>query len=230
MILASRNRQWSTYLLTALIAFLLTAISAFFSAEYYDRFLGTFHPVVISGIASCIGAISLWLLHRNHGFYILKRKSLHGIGLSIVFATISGLLIILVDSLNPFPEDMNVPYPESLLFYPAIAFIAEITFHIMPLALVLTISTSFFPKIGKTKLIWFSVFLVALIEPLFQLMGKQTLFSFNSLYTFAHVYVIAGLQLYLFWRHDFFTMFCFRLLYYLYWHILWGSLRLELLF
>jgi hypothetical protein len=40
----------------------------------------------------------------------------------------------------------------------------------------------------------------------------------------------AFLQLYVFRRFDFASMYAFRLVYYAYWHILWGVIRLKVLF
>ena len=55
-------------------------------------------------------------------------------------------------------------------------------------------------------------------------------FSWADVYTWVHVFAIALLQLYVFRRFDFTSMYVFRLIYYAYWHIIWGVLRLELLF
>ena len=44
------------------------------------------------------------------------------------------------------------------------------------------------------------------------------------------VFVIAVLQLYVFRRFDFASMYSFRLVYYAWWHILWGTIRLSVLF
>ena len=45
-----------------------------------------------------------------------------------------------------------------------------------------------------------------------------------------HVLAINAVGLWLFRRYDFVTMFGFRLMYYLVWHVLWGALRLDVLF
>jgi hypothetical protein len=47
---------------------------------------------------------------------------------------------------------------------------------------------------------------------------------------FLQIYVINLQQLRIFRRFDFTSMYAFRLLYYLFWHILWGNLRLVVLF
>jgi hypothetical protein len=45
-----------------------------------------------------------------------------------------------------------------------------------------------------------------------------------------HIYVFNALQLYVFKRYDFLSMYAFRLVYYLHWHVVWGYMRLQLLF
>lgn len=42
--------------------------------------------------------------------------------------------------------------------------------------------------------------------------------------------VLNILQLYVFKRYDFVAMISLRLVYYLYWHFIWGYSRLQLLF
>jgi hypothetical protein len=59
---------------------------------------------------------------------------------------------------------------------------------------------------------------------------KQMFKMWVAAYTWIHVFVIAFLQLYVFRRFDFVSMYSFRLFYYAYWHILWGVIRLEVLF
>ncbi len=52
----------------------------------------------------------------------------------------------------------------------------------------------------------------------------------GSAYTWLHVFAIALLQLLVFRRYDFVSMLGTRLCYYAYWHLLWGVVRLEVLF
>ena len=69
----------------------------------------------------------------------------------------------------------------------------------------------------------------SLIEPTYQIYMDaypvwamivvwMNLFSFNVL------------QLFVFTRYDFVSMYALRLVYYLFWHVIWGSLRLEIIF
>ncbi len=82
---------------------------------------------------------------------------------------------------------------------------------------------------------WVSLYalaVVALLEPLFQLGAPSAaaLPSWGTFYLGVHLLVFNGLQLWIFRRYDFLSMYAFRLVYYAWWHIAWGHVRLELLF
>ena len=142
------------------------------------------------------------------------------------------LVMILFDSQVVFPEDVNRPFPDALLFYPSIGFVVEILFHLLPLTLLLIVLTSLFNNLGFKELIWPSILLVALLEPFF-----QTVIGFSSTYSpwvtrfvALHIFLLNFCQLAIFKRYDFVSMYSFRLVYYLLWHIVWGVIRLKLLF
>lgn len=77
-----------------------------------------------------------------------------------------------------------------------------------------------------------SVPVVALLEPASQWYTGHTGQPFSGLgiYVALHVYLINVLQLHLFRKYDFVSMYGFCLIYYFYWHIIWGDLRLRWLF
>ncbi len=83
-----------------------------------------------------LGLVLLSALLLDGKFAIYRGGNYKGflvaVGLTLPFAAV----ILLVDRLAPFPEDINVPYPGSLFFYPAIAYVVEILFHILPFCLV----------------------------------------------------------------------------------------------
>jgi hypothetical protein len=68
------------------------------------------------------------------------------------------------------------------------------------------------------------------VEPTFQVLFGERAFTGGAVYTWVHVFAIASLQLFVFRRFDFVSMYSFRLFYYVYWHIVWGVIRLEALF
>ena len=149
-----------------------------------------------------------------------------------MLAALLALVMILFDSRIALPEGINRPFPESLLFYPTIGFVVEILFHVLPLTLLLLLMTSIFKGLTFEQIIWPCILLVALLEPIF-----QTSFSLSGEYPWTAVIFIAlhnflfnFVQLALFKRFDFVSMYSFRLVYYLLWHIVWGVMRLQRLF
>lgn len=129
---------------------------------------------------------------------------------------------IMIDVALGFPEDLNLPLPDALFFYPGIALVAEVVFHLLPLAL---LSMFFLRTPTPAWLIW----PVVIVEPIFQL-------SFLSgpgllgVLVLANVSLVSAAQLWLFQRHGFLVMIGLRLAFYFFWHIAWGQLRLVLLY
>lgn len=227
----SRTIQFITYSGLSVLALLFTLILLPSSISYYQRFFGKLSPIVVIVTASIVGAVALWLLNTKFGFVVFMGKgTIPGVKLSAVLATVLGIAIIIADLFIRYPEEMNVPFPKALLFYPSVGFVAEIIFHVLPLTLLLLILKPLSGWIGGEKLIWVGIILVAVSEPIFQVTFEGKPFTWGSAYTWVHVFAIAFLQLYVFWRYDFMSMYLFRMFYYLYWHILWGIIRLEILF
>lgn len=226
-----RSWQFATYFILCLVLFLFTLMLLPSSSLYFRRFLGEVDPRLAVVLASAVGAGALWALQARFGFVVLLGKaSLRGLGLSAVLATIMAVAIVIADLLIRYPQDMNVPVPQALLFYPAIGLIAETVFHILPLVLMLVLLSLPGPWIPEERVLWLGIFLVAMIEPTFQVLFEGRAFTWGSAYTWIHVFVFAGLQLYVFRRFDFMSMYAFRMFYYAYWHILWGMIRLRVLF
>lgn len=46
------------------------------------------------------------------------------------------MIAVAADFAIRFPAGMNVAFPQSLAFYPAMAFVAEVAFHVVPLGIV----------------------------------------------------------------------------------------------
>ncbi len=131
------------------------------------------------------------------------------------------LPMVALDTIRPFPADINVPLPAALAFYPAIAFVAETAFHILPLALL----TRLLPG---SRGVWPAILMVAAIEPGYQVaLGDG---DPRDIAMAAWLYLFALFQLSAFRRHGIAALFATRLGYYLVWHILWGAARLPVLF
>ena len=223
--------QYALYAAIALAALLFFVILLPGSRDYFRRFLGEMQPIVVLLVAAVSGAAALWWLHYGYGFALFNRATI-GRGLILAFglASLIAVEVVIADFFVRYPEDTNVPLPQALLFYPAIGFVAEIVFHLLPLAMILLLLRPAGPYLGTERVVWLAVLLVAVAEPTFQILFDRSPLSWADLYTWLHVFLIACVQLYLLRRFDFITMYGFRLIYYSYWHILWGALRLKLLF
>ena len=223
--------QYAAYLALALVATIFFVLLVPSSGAYFRRFLGKTNPILVVAVASVVGVAALWVLRSRFGFAILRgRATLKGIALSAVLATAMGVAIVIADLFIRYPQDMNVPVPQALLFYPAVGFVAEIVFHVLPLAVLLLALSPLAGRLERERIVWLGILLVAVLEPTFQVLFAGKAFTWGAAYTWIHIFVIAFLQLYVFRRFDFVTMYFFRLVYYAYWHILWGVIRLKILF
>ncbi|MCG8414191.1 MAG: hypothetical protein MI746_08225 [Pseudomonadales bacterium] len=198
----------------------------------FQRFLGNWHPLAV-----LLGSLALgWLLLTNPlkrwNFLIVGSNWKQGLIAAIGLATALALLMGMLDVRVRLPEDLNVPFPESLLFYPTIAFIVEVAFHLLPLALLLLVFGQIGKSIDREKLVYLGLPFAALIEPAFQLgvTNDYVIPTWAYFFVLVHIAVINICQLLLFKRYDFLTMYVFRLTYYLWWHVVWGYFRLPILF
>jgi hypothetical protein len=215
--------QTGPYLATALLAALLALFTLWAGVDPFARILGKLPPVAVILGLTVLGTLALWRLH-SVGWTGVRafppRRVLLGLSaLGIAFA----LPTVLFDILSPWSRDINAPFLEALAFYPAIAFVAETAFHLVPLALLSLLIP------GR---LWIAALLSAAIEPGFQILadfgGDATLA--RSAYMAVHLTAFNLVQIALLRRHGFLASFAFRISYYLIWHILWGVARLALLF
>ena len=227
----NRTRQYTVYFALALGALVFSVVLQYLPGAYFNKYFGDANPYLVFIVVPAVGAAVLWWLQSSFGFEVFKGwATLQGIGLSAIFATALGIAIVIADLVIRYPQDTNVPVPQALLFYPAIGFIAEIIFHLAPLAVLLLVMKPLVGRLGKDRVVWIGILLVASSEPTFQLIFVFKAFTWGDAYTWIHIFTISLLQLYVFKRFDFVSMLVFRMIYYLYWHILWGVARLDLLF
>lgn len=201
-------------------------------AGFFEPFLGKTSPLLAVALLAVLGLAGLVYLQSRGWFEIyIAQENLRGVVVSAYLATLLGVEVVMVETANliRMPADMNVPLPWATLFYPVIAYVVEIVFHVLPLTLLLTVLSLFFKNPDYTRLVWTCIFVVSLLEPVFQTLSGQPILG-TQVYVGLHVWAINLLQLYVFWRYGFVPMYAFRAIYYLYWHILWGALRLQLLF
>lgn len=226
-----RRAGYAAFVVFSLAALGLTAILLQTSSGYFQPYFGRTNPLLVIVLAGGGGAISLRFLGSRAGFEIFRgRATLRGIAVSARIATLFAIAIIVADFFIRYPADINVPVPEALLFYPAVGFVAEIAFHVLPLALLLLAFAPLGKRTGADRLVWLCILITAGFEPTFQVALPGNTFSWGAAYTWIHVCTFALCQLYVFRRYDFVSMYAFRLCYYAYWHVIWGVIRLEVLF
>ena len=224
--------QFTIYLGIAVTVTVFVAILTFRSPEYFLKFFGSLNPILAIIIVSLLGFILFLFLLSRGWFAIYALGNTTGLLFAAALAVPLAIAIILVDLKVVFPEDTNVLLPDALLFYPAMGFVVDIVFHVLPLALLLLILTSPPLNISFEKAVLPCILVIALLEPIY-----QTVLGFSSpqplwtnVFVAANIFLINLTQLLLFRRYDFVSMYSFRLVYYLLWHILWGYARLKLLF
>jgi hypothetical protein len=208
-----------------------TIVLSLFDADPFRRFFGDADAIAVVAAVAIAGAAALLFL-RSRGWFdvVAGRATWRGVAASAGLASVLAPVAIAADLTIGFPRDINVPAPWSLLFYPAIALVAETVFHLLPLALLAGASNLRRHDAGKPSLLQIAP--VALLEPVFQIYGGLAQFALTTAdaFVFVHVLIINLLQLAVFRRYDFVSMLALRLIYYAYWHIAWGYLRLEWIF
>lgn len=196
----------------------------------FQRFIGEIHPIIAIGSSVILGFLSLSFLLSKKWFTIHKKYPIKKVfpyaGLTVFFASVA----ILIDINIVYPADMNIPFPESLLFYPIIAFLVEIIFHVVPMTLLLVTPTFIFRRYVYDRIVLPYILIVALVEPTYQVVFMERYTTWATGSVWVNLFLFNITQLLTFKRYGFISMYALRLLYYLIWHVVWGVLRLELLF
>ncbi len=215
------------------VAAAFTAILSRYRPALFRPYFGDAHPLFVIASAIVVGGTGLAFLHSRGWFatYSPRHDSLWPFAVTVV-PTLLAVPAITADVLLGFPRDMNVLAPDSLLFYPAIGYVAEVTFHLLPVSLFLFVLTTAFKAPASNRLLWAALLFAATAEPLFQVGFSLSWHPFTLLQGFVGVQVLmfSVAAVWVFRRYDFVTMYLFRLVYYAWWHIVWGTLRLHLLF
>lgn len=229
--ISEERLQFALYFILTILVSILTVGAHSANHSVFQRFFGSLSPRLIVGIVILIGLLLFAFLLSTSQFAIYNRAKLNGpvlaIGLALPFAAV----MILIDRLGPFPKNINIAFPISLSFYPVMAFVVEILFHLLPIGLLFFLFLRINETANLDRVVWIIFLIVALIEPVFQVvLGKDQNASFVVAFMGLFLFVFNYVQLFLFRRYDFISMYSFRISYYVLWHIVWGHIRLKLLF
>lgn len=209
-----------------------TVVVALTEPQAFLPYFGSLNPFVALSIVLLLGLGLLPMLSSRAGFKVYSAGHWKGPLESAGLATIMAFVMIGVDIVAPFPADINVAFPTSLFFYPVMGYVVDIIFHVLPLT-VLAFAGVFGNDVREARTRWISLGFIALLEPVYQVMPMASdgqHFTVVMACTGIHILIINLLQLRAFVRHDFLSMYTFRIVYYALWHVAWGAVRLKLLF
>lgn len=112
------------FFLVAALLLVCTAILSILEPEPFDRYFGRYNVFFACAAAYTTGGISLAYIVSNYGFSVFSSKEgMRGIGVAGLLSLVFGIVIVSFDLLVPFPEDINVQPPISILFYPIMALV-----------------------------------------------------------------------------------------------------------
>jgi hypothetical protein len=232
-LIEKKRTQIRAFAILSLGVLALTATACINHTALFERFVDLLHPELVVYFCSLAGLLAILQLMKAAPFYILGKRPQKGILWSLLLAIPFGGLIILIDILAPFPEDIALPFPASLLIYPAMGFVAEIIFHILPFTILVIVMSKLFRKVRIEKIIGFGILITAFIESTYHMVNLSGSVQFSNwilLLVGFHILLFSLCQLIVFRRYDFISMYTLRLTYYLIWHVAWGTFRLNLIF
>lgn len=199
------------------------------NTELFIRFIGNLNPLVLLSIISILSILVLAYFVKLNWFKIYDFGKLR-VSVLVVPTVLFASIAIVVDLLYRFPREMNIAFPKSLLFYPVIAFVVEILFHVIPLLLLLKFAALLFKTAKPRNLFGIVILIVAILEPFYQLLNMPQYPIWVMGITGVNLYAFNLFQLWHFKKFGFLSMYSARLLYYLIWHVIWGHYRLDILF
>jgi hypothetical protein len=228
----NERSQLLAYLAVSLCILGFTVILSIFPTASFRLFFGDvpallFIPMLIIG-----GFVCMKLILSRGWFSIYKRENLKQLPRLSIVAILFLSGAIFVDFTFPFPVDINLPFPKSALFYPIMGYVVEILFHIIPLTILLGVLVTIFKNADREKILFACILIVSLLEPIYQGMLDPSIGKplWLDLFDGTRLFLFSFVQLNILKRYDFVSMYSFRIVYYLLWHILWGSIRLLVLF
>ena len=202
----------------------------------FERLLGPIPPLAAVAVAAGAGIVALEVLARRGWCPPRDRLDRRAAALLVGAATVLAVAAMAFDAAVPFDEDMNVAWPRSMLYYPTMAFLAEVALHLVPLAIVATTPNRLADRRPDREAPGRATALTAIVAVALVEAGLQTASALAgpdrraALFVAPHLVIIGVVELLGFRRKGFAALATFRLTYYLLWHVIWGPVRLRLLF
>lgn len=196
----------------------------------FGRYFGSVPAVVVVAAALGTGWCALQILDRMDWFPADRVPTGRWMVIAIVGAFVLACVAVVGDIALGFDEDINVRWPGSLAFYAVISVVAEVVFHLVPLALAAVAVPN--PRTDFRGRVVVALLVVAALEACFQVVLSRANADAGLLTGFVgvHLFAIGLFQMALFWRAGPVAMLAFRPVYYVLWHVAWGVLRLRLSF
>lgn len=219
--------QYAVLGVTALVAVALSVVQTHLDRSVFAPYLGATNPVGVMIVVSAFAFLSLAYLRSHGSFEIVGGEGvLAGLRFTALVAPLFALAAIVADLLLRYPRGMNVPAPDAFFFYPAIGFLVEVSLHAVPLALLVALFAR--SGIPSDRTFWLLAIPVAMLEAAFQTATATT--AATAVFSGLQLLAFGLVQLNVFRRFGFVSMYAFRLAYYSLWHIAWGAIRLKWLF
>ena len=190
--------------------------------------LGITNPVIATVIV-VVSGFAAWRVLLQRSWIAARASTQQALVLIMVLGMVLPIPVIVVDLFGGFSPDINVPGPDAFLFYPSIALLAEMVFHVIPLAAFAFIANRLQAQPRAFQLTGFCIALA--IEPVLQVVwGSSSSPLWANAYVGLHLLIFNAIGLYILRRHGLLAAYLYRLSYYSVWHLLWGYLRMEVLF
>ncbi len=228
----TEKRQYIIFLILSLTVLGFTIILYLLQSDVFSGFFGSINPILVIPLFIILGFGTLLYLQIKRDTVIFRKGKPKKWMIVSLIPLAFALGVILMEVFYPFSEDINVLFPKSLLFYPVMGFVAEIIFQLVPLSLLFALLTVIFKKVDQNKIIILCIMIVSLIEPIFQFLFDTSVSRplWIKLIDAFRIYLFCCVQLFIYKRYDFVSMFLYRMVYYLFWHVIWGTIRLNILF
>jgi hypothetical protein len=224
--------QVFAFLAVSLCIFGFTVVLSVFPTASFRLFFGDIPALIAIPMIMLLGFGTIKFILSKGWFSIYKRVNFRQLPRFSILAVLFLSGAIFVDVTFPFPVDINLPFPKSALFYPIMGYVVEILFHIVPLTILLGILVTVFKNVDKERILSMCILIVSLVEPIFQYMFVPSIGKplWLDVFDGTRLYLFSFVQLNILKRYDFISMYSFRIVYYILWHLLWGSIRLLVLF